>query len=105
MSLVDEYSRSLKAASGNNFLIAKNPRTGAEDFSYFSQQVPGIYFRLGVNKPGVEKQADNHSPFFTVDDNALDEGLKVYDLSCARLCRGSLNYKPNLPGSVTLSKD
>ncbi len=76
-ALVDEYSRSLKAASGNNFLIAKNPRTGAEDFSYFSQQVPGIYFRLGVNKPGVEKQADNHSPFFTVDDNALDEGLKA----------------------------
>ena len=51
-------------------------RTGAEDFSYFSQEIPGLYIFLGVNDPGKLEQAGNHSPYFTVNDDALDEGLK-----------------------------
>ena len=51
-------------------------RTGAEDFSYFSQEIPGLYIFLCVNDPGKLEQAGNHSPYFTVNDDALDEGLK-----------------------------
>ena len=35
-----------------------------------------MYFWLGVNAPGVESAPGNHSPYFVVDDEALDEGLK-----------------------------
>jgi amidohydrolase len=35
-----------------------------------------MYFWLGVNAPGVENAPGNHSPYFVVDDGALDEGLK-----------------------------
>ena len=66
----------LKEASDGRFgLITK--RTGAEDFSYFSQEIPGLYIFLGVNDPGVMEQPGNHSPYFTVNDDALDEGLKA----------------------------
>ena len=67
-----------------SFYELTNPATGAEDFSYFSQEIPGVYFWLGVNKPGVgldsanfgerTDAAGNHSPYFYVDDSALDEG-------------------------------
>ena len=35
-----------------------------------------MYFWLGVNAPGVDIAPGNHSPYFVVDDGALDEGLK-----------------------------
>ena len=35
-----------------------------------------LYIFLGVNDPGKLEQAGNHSPYFTVNDDALDEGLK-----------------------------
>ncbi len=55
----------------------KDPMTGAEDFSFFAKVVSGLFFSLRVNNKGVtELQPGNHSPYFTVDDDALDEGLK-----------------------------
>ena len=74
--LVEKLSPSLKEATNNKFAINNSPSTGAEDFSYFSQEIPGLYFWLGVNAPGVMEAPGNHSPYFVVDDGALDEGLK-----------------------------
>jgi amidohydrolase len=76
LDLVEKLSPSLKAATNNKFAINNSPSTGAEDFSYFSQEIPGLYFWLGVNAPGVMEAPGNHSPYFVVDDGALDEGLK-----------------------------
>ena len=39
-------------ASPGKFYESQIPVTGAEDFSYFSQEIPGLYFWLGINKPG-----------------------------------------------------
>ena len=74
--LVERLSPTLKEATNNKFYINNSPSTGAEDFSFFSQEIPGMYFWLGVNAPGVMKAPGNHSPYFVVDDGALDEGLK-----------------------------
>ena len=76
LDLVEKLSPSLKKATNNKFYISNSPSTGAEDFSYFSQEIPGLYFWLGVNAPGVTEAPGNHSPYFVVDDGALDEGLK-----------------------------
>ena len=76
LDLVENLSPSLKEATDNKFYISNSPSTGAEDFSYFSQEIPGLYFWLGVNAPGVTEAPGNHSPYFVVDDGALDEGLK-----------------------------
>jgi amidohydrolase len=36
-----------------------------------------MYFWLGVNAPGVMEAPGNHSPYFVVDDGALNVGLKA----------------------------
>ena len=55
---------SLANASEGKFYEMPVPRTGAEDFSFFAQQVPGLYFFLGVNPEGQESPYTNHSPYF-----------------------------------------
>ncbi len=66
------------AAGADSVSIA--PRiTGAEDFSYYQREIPGLFFFLGVNKKGVRpgEAAPNHSPFFHVDDGALEVGVRA----------------------------
>tara|TARA_B100001250_G_scaffold414528_1_gene453585 strand:+ start:4237 stop:5550 length:1314 start_codon:yes stop_codon:yes gene_type:complete len=70
---------SLTRIVGEEMIYRSERTTGAEDFSFFSQQVPGFYFFLGVNKPDADPYTTpgNHSPFFYVDDSALPVGLKA----------------------------
>ena len=75
-NLVKKLLPSLNEATGNK-VYEMTPSTGAEDFSFFSNIIPGMYFWLGVNAPGVDEAPGNHSPYFVVDDGALDEGLKA----------------------------
>ena len=77
-SLVRDFSSSLMEAANGDFYQARVPRTGAEDFSFYAQQVPGLFFFLGVNAPGVEDSPTNHSPYFYVDDSALTNGVKAF---------------------------
>jgi amidohydrolase len=55
------------------------PRTVAEDFSLYQQQVPGMFFYLGINPKGADpaKVAENHSPYFFVDEGALPTGIRA----------------------------
>lgn len=54
-------------------------RTGAEDFSYFAQEVPGFYFFLGVTPKGQDPATAprNHSPYFYADEGALLVGVRA----------------------------
>ena len=74
--LVERLTPSLMQAT-NNKVYEMTPSTGAEDFSFFSNVIPGMYFWLGVNAPGVMEAPGNHSPYFVVDDGALDQGLRA----------------------------
>ena len=55
------------------------PETGAEDFSYFQQKVPGMYFFLGVTPDGTNPATapTNHSPLFFADEKALPVGVRA----------------------------
>src|SRR5829696_801571 len=67
-----------RAAGAEN--VRLGPLTGtAEDFSFFQQQVPGLFFFLGVTPPDQDpaKVAINHSPLFYADESALPVGVKV----------------------------
>ena len=77
-NLARDFSSSLMEAANGDFFEARVPRTGAEDFSFYAQQVPGLFFFLGVNAPGVEDSPTNHSPYFYVDDSALTNGVKAF---------------------------
>ena len=55
------------------------PKTcGAEDFAYYQQQVPGVFFFIGCTPRDQDcKYApSNHSPRFYVDESGLKVGVK-----------------------------
>jgi amidohydrolase len=54
-------------------------RTGAEDFAWYAQKVPGFYIFLGSNPPGMEEKGSppNHSPKFFVDESTLVLGVRA----------------------------
>ena len=52
--------------------------TGAEDFSFFANRVPGLFLGLGVTPPDQMASAgSNHSPRFYVDEGALPTGSRA----------------------------
>jgi len=53
------------------------PQMVAEDFSYFSQKIPGFYFLLGVKDPEKPTIAPLHSPYFNPDERSIDLGIKI----------------------------
>jgi amidohydrolase len=71
--------RRVAAGQPNGRVEEGLPRTGAEDFSYFAEQVPGLYLWLGARAEGVaaEDAAPNHSPRFVIDESALRLGVRA----------------------------
>jgi len=51
--------------------------TGAEDFAFYQEQIPGLFVSLGVLPEDIpiEKAAPNHSPFFQVNEAVLVKGV------------------------------
>lgn len=50
----------------------------SEDFSFFAQQVPSVFMFLGVDAPGAENSANNHSDKFVIYDEALKAGVAAH---------------------------
>ncbi len=69
----------LAAVVGKSNVISVPVATGAEDFSYYQQQIPGLYFSLGVTSRDADpkKAAMCHSPHFYADENALVIGVRA----------------------------
>jgi len=69
----------LARVAGEDDVVATLPRTGAEDFSFFAREVPGLYLWLGIRPPEVPESElePNHSPRFVVDESALSLGTRV----------------------------
>ena len=75
-----------EAAGAGNVNAASPPTTVAEDFSYLSQVVPGVFYHLGASKDGVDPNTSppNHSPGFDVNEAILPLGVKTHVLSAIR---------------------
>ncbi|MDI2097265.1 amidohydrolase, partial [Klebsiella pneumoniae] len=52
---------------------------GAEDFSLYAKEVPGMFFFVGSTSVGIDPATApaNHSPKFLLDEKALDVGLRA----------------------------
>jgi amidohydrolase len=53
--------------------------TGAEDFSFYQEKVPGLFVMLGVTPKDKDPRtaAANHSPLFFADERALPTGVRT----------------------------
>jgi hippurate hydrolase len=70
---------------------AEFPLTGAEDFSFVLEQVPGAFVMLGACPPGSDPATapSNHSAHAVFDDAALADGTALYaELALGRLAAG-----------------
>ena len=69
----------LQRAAGTDNVVLGAQRTGAEDFSYFAQEVPGLYVFLGVTPKDKDPATAprNHSPLFFADEAALIVGVRT----------------------------
>jgi amidohydrolase len=77
----------LQATAGAANVMLKPPVTGAEDFSFYEEKVPGIFFFLGgMPKGGNPLTApSHHTPDFYIDESGFTLGIKA-------LCNLTLDY-------------
>jgi hippurate hydrolase len=64
-------------------------RMGAEDFGYYSQQIPGCFFRLGTANKALGITSGVHTPRFNIDESAIETGMGIMALIGA-----TADYKP-----------
>ncbi len=65
-----------KVAGHENVIISK-AITGAEDFSFFQEKIPGLFFFLGGMTPGTSESYPHHTPDFRIDDSGLLLGVRA----------------------------
>jgi amidohydrolase len=69
----------LRASQGVSEVVDMNLITGAEDFSFYAREVPGLFFFVGVTAPGTDPNLapSNHSPRFQIDEPGLAIGMQA----------------------------
>jgi len=78
-ALTNQMLPTLRWASGAAGVSIRPLVTGAEDFSYFQERVPGVFVLLGVTPKDKDPRtsAANHSPYFFADEAALPTGVRT----------------------------
>lgn len=78
--LTDQMLPSLQKVAGTKNVQIMKATTGGEDFSYFQEVVPGVYFFLGGMTPGEETKGSfpHHTPDFLIDENGMLLGVKAF---------------------------
>lgn len=61
----------------NNVIYLEEGSMAGDDFSYFSNLVPGAYFKLGVGNKNIGAVYPIHSPKFKADEDALPIGAAI----------------------------
>jgi len=70
---------SLQAVVGKDNVYEPPLQMGAEDFSLYAKEVPGMFFFVGSTSVGIDPATApaNHSPKFLLDEKALDVGFRA----------------------------
>ena len=76
-TLTTKAIRTLKNVAGTENVANMKAITGGEDFSYFQEKVPGVYFFLGGMQPGNKNPYPHHTPDFQVEDAGMLLGVKA----------------------------
>lgn len=92
-ALTARVRESIGKAIGGDHVIEAKPWMASEDFAYFANEVPSVYFWVGSTPVGQDalKAPANHSPKFFMDEGALKIGM-------ASMLQATLDYL-NAPAS------
>lgn len=86
-ALTEKMLPSLQSSAGAAHVKLKPPVTGAEDFSFYQEKVPGLFIFLG----GMPKNGDplkapsHHTPDFFIDESGFTLGVNT-------MCNLALDY-------------
>lgn len=67
-ALAEEYA-------GRENVLETEVRMGAEDFGYYTQEIPGCFYRLGVMNEAKGITSGVHTPTFNIDESAIETGM------------------------------
>jgi amidohydrolase len=79
VELTQRMVSSLKKAAGDENVLVIAPHTGAEDFSFFQEKIPGLFFFVGARPPGIDpaEAPSHHTPDFMIDERGMLTGIKA----------------------------
>ena len=77
VALTNQMLPSLQKVAGEDHVELVKATTGGEDFSYFQEEVPGLYFFLGGQPLDSKEPAPHHTPDFFIDESGLLLGVKA----------------------------
>lgn len=80
LALTNTMLPSLQKSAGLQNVLLVPARTGAEDFSFYAQKVPGLFFRLGGMPKGKDPKTvpTHHTPEFIIDDASFKLGVITF---------------------------
>ena len=78
-ALTEKMIGSLQKAAGKENVMLINAVTGAEDFAFFQQKIPGFFFFVGAMMPNQDPNVvpSHHTPDFMIDELGMLTGLKA----------------------------
>lgn len=80
LALTAQTLPSLEQAAGKENVFLAKAITGAEDFAFFQEKVPGFYFFIGGKPLDVkpEDATSHHTPSFYIDESGMILGVKAF---------------------------
>lgn len=75
--MVDLFLEVAGGLVGEDALVEMSIEMGSEDFSFFQQKIPGVFFFLGMGDPEKGTDAQHHSPDFKVNEDVLADGTAL----------------------------
>jgi metal-dependent amidase/aminoacylase/carboxypeptidase family protein len=78
-ALTERMAPTLRRVARDGNAAVTDAGTWAEDFSFFQEKIPGLFFGLGVTPDGADwaTVAGTHSPYFFADEGALPVGVRA----------------------------
>ncbi len=67
----------LAAVVGEDRVLDPPPQMGAEDFSYYQKEIPGVFFFVGVRNEAKKITAMIHTEYFDLDEDAMQIGVRA----------------------------
>ena len=87
IDLTSQMLPTVQEVAGKENVKLVDARTGAEDFSFYAQKVPGLFLFLGGMPKGQDpvEAASHHTPDFYIDESSMKLGVRT-------LCNLTIDY-------------
>ena len=77
-ALAEHFAQCAEEILGKEMVLRSvKPSMAGDDFSYFAERIPSVYFHLGGGNPERGLCEPLHSPAFNFDEDCLETGMSV----------------------------